>query len=50
MSLDKAKEHLKKFGMENRILEFERSSATVREAAIAANCTEEKSQKPFLFS
>ena len=49
MSLEKAKEHLKKFGMDARVLEFERSSATVHDAAIAANCTEGEIAKTLSF-
>lgn len=33
MSLEKAKEYLKKFNLENNIMEFNTSSATVEEAA-----------------
>ncbi len=49
MSLDKVREHLKKYGMDNRILEFASSSATVSEAAIAANCTEGEIAKTLSF-
>ncbi|WP_036729398.1 YbaK/EbsC family protein [Peptoniphilus mikwangii] len=38
MAIEKVKEYFKKFNMENRILEFETSSATVELAAKAANC------------
>ncbi len=38
MSLEKAKNHLKKFGAEGRILEFDVSSATVELAAEALHC------------
>lgn len=38
MSYEKAKAHLEKFGLENNILTFEVSSATVPEAAIAVGC------------
>ena len=38
MSLQKAKEHLKKYGLEDRIKEFDVSSATVLEAANAIGC------------
>ncbi len=36
MSLETAKEYLKQYGMEGRVLEFSQSSATVAEAAKAA--------------
>lgn len=36
MSLETAKEYLRRFGMEGRVLEFSQSSATVAEAARAA--------------
>ena len=49
MSLDKAREHLKTFGMDDRIIEFASSSATVSEAAIAANCTEGEIAKTLSF-
>lgn len=49
MSIEKAKEHLKKYGMDARVLEFEKSSATVAEAAIAANCTEGEIAKSLSF-
>ena len=38
MSVEKVKEHFKKYGMENRIQEFEVSSATVELAAEALHC------------
>lgn len=40
MSFIKAKEHLIKFGYEKNIIEFNISSATVKEASIALNCEE----------
>lgn len=40
MSFDKAKEHLKKYNLENNIIVFEESTATVYEAAIALGCSE----------
>lgn len=49
MSIEKAREHLKKFGLDNRILEFETSSATVAEAAKAANCSEGEIAKSLSF-
>lgn len=38
MSLDKAKNYLKKFNLDNKILEFGTSSATVELAAETLNC------------
>lgn len=38
MSIEKVKEYFKKFGIEDRIIEFEVSSATVSLAAEALNC------------
>lgn len=38
MSIENAREHLKKWGMDSRILEFEHSSATVDLAAQAVGC------------
>ena len=49
MSLEKAREHLKRYGMDDRILEFSSSSATVSEAAVAANCTEGEIAKTLSF-
>ena len=49
MSIERAREYLKKFGMEERVIEFERSSATVAEAAIAAGCTEGEIAKTLSF-
>ena len=49
MALDKAREHLKKYGIDDRILEFASSSATVSEAAIAANCSEGEIAKTLSF-
>ncbi len=40
MSVDKVKQYFKKYNMENRIIEFNESSATVKLAAIALNTTE----------
>lgn len=40
MSLERAKEHLIKYGLEDRIMEFFVSSATVGEAASAIGCNE----------
>lgn len=49
MPLTKAKEHLKKHGLEDKIMEFWVSSATVKEAAIALNCKEEEIAKTLSF-
>lgn len=49
MSLEKAKEHLKKYNLEKRVLEFATSSATVKEAAIALSCKEEEIAKTLSF-
>ena len=49
MSLVKAKEYLKKYGLENKIMEFDVSSATVKEAAKAINCEEEEIVKTLSF-
>ena len=40
MAITKAKEYLKKFNLENRTMEFDVSSATVKDTAIAINCKE----------
>lgn len=49
MSFIKAKEHLQKFGMESRIMEFDVSSATVGEAAKAVGSTEGEIAKTLSF-
>lgn len=49
MPLIKVKEYLKQYGLENRILEFDVSSATVKEAAIALNCEEKLIAKTLSF-
>lgn len=49
MSLDKAKMHLSKFNLDNKIMEFDVSSATVKEAALALNCKEEEIAKTLGF-
>lgn len=49
MSLTNAKEHLKKYGLENKIMEFMVSSATVEEAARALNCKEQEIAKTLSF-
>ena len=42
MSLEKAKEYLKKYNLENNIMEFNTSSARVEEAAKALNVKKKK--------
>mgnify|MGYP002673714966 FL=1 len=49
MSLERAKEYLSKYGLEDRIMEFPVSSATVEEAAKALNCKEEDIIKTLSF-
>ena len=49
MSLVNAKEYLEKYGLENRIMEFDVSSATVKEAAKAINCKEGEIVKTLSF-
>ena len=50
MAFLKAKEHLEKYGLENKIMEFPVSSATVREAALALNCEEKEIAKTLSFT
>lgn len=49
MSLKNAKEYLKKFGLDNKVKEFDTSSATVKEAALALNCKEAEIAKTLSF-
>ena len=49
MSLETTKEHLKKYHMEDRIMVFETSSATVKEAAEAIHCEEKEIAKTMSF-
>lgn len=49
MSLQKAKDHLKNYGLEDRILEFEGSSATVELAAGAVGCDPARIAKSLSF-
>ena len=49
MSFIKAKEYLKQYGLENKIMEFSVPSATVEEAAKAVNCKEEEIAKTLSF-
>ena len=49
MSFIKAKDYLTKYNLEDRIMEFDTSSATVSEAAKAINCKEEDIVKTLSF-
>lgn len=49
MSFNKAKEYLKKYKLEDRIMEFSVSSATVKEAAEAIGCQEDEIAKTLSF-
>lgn len=49
MSLIKAKKYLQKYGLENKIMEFAASSATVEKAAEAINCQEAEIAKTLSF-
>ena len=49
MSFIKAKEYLKKYNLEDKIMEFDVSSATVKEAAIAIGCEEKDIAKTLSF-
>jgi len=49
MSLETAKKHLKKYNMEDRIMIFDTSSATVKEAAEAIHCKEQEIAKTMSF-
>ena len=49
MSIEKVKEYFKQFGMENRVLEFEVSSATVLLAAEALGCEPQRIAKTLSF-
>lgn len=49
MAFDKAKEHLKKYGMDGRVMEFDVSSATVGEAAKAVGSSEGEIAKTLSF-
>ena len=49
MSIEKAREYLKTYGLENQIMEFDVSSATVEKAAIAIGCKEEEIAKSLSF-
>lgn len=49
MAFEKAKEHLKKFGLEERIMVFDTSSATVELAAEAVGCEPARIAKTLSF-
>lgn len=49
MSIERAKEHMKKWGLESRIQEFETSSATVELAAQAVGCEPARIAKTLSF-
>lgn len=49
MSILNAKNYLKKYNLENKIIEFDVSSATVEEASHALNCNPEKIAKTLAF-
>ena len=49
MAIEKVKEYFKEFGIENRIQEFDVSSATVELAAKALNCAPERIAKSLSF-
>lgn len=42
MSIEKVKNYFKKFGLEDRIVEFDTSSSTVELKAAALNCQTER--------
>ncbi len=50
MSLERAKEYLKKFDLDQKVLEFDVSSATVAEAAKAIGCKEQEIAKTLSFT
>lgn len=49
MAIEKVRKYFEKYGMQERIIEFEASSATVKEAAVAANCSEGEIGKTLSF-
>lgn len=49
MSFVKAREYLQKYGLDNRIMEFDVSSATVEDAAKAIDCKQEEIAKTLSF-
>lgn len=49
MAIEKCREYFREFNIENRVLEFEQSSATVELAALAAGCEPERIAKTMSF-
>lgn len=49
MAIEKVKEYFKRYGMEERILEFDVSSATVELAATALHCEPQRIAKTLSF-
>lgn len=49
MSIEKAKEYLKQYNMEDKVTEFEQSSATVDLAAVAVGCEPDRIAKTLSF-
>lgn len=49
MSIERAREHMKKYGMEDKIMEFAKSSATVELAAQAVGCEPARIAKTLSF-
>ena len=49
MAIERAKEYLKKYGLDDKIMEFDVSSATVEKAAIAIGCKEAEIAKSLSF-
>lgn len=49
MSIDKVKTYLKQFGLDRNIMEFNVSSATVKDAAVAVGCIEGEIAKSLTF-
>lgn len=49
MSLEKVKDHLKKYNLDNRVIIFDKSSKTVELAAIALNCSPSSIAKTMSF-
>ena len=49
MSIEKVKEYFKQFGIEDKIIELEQSSATVELAAIALGCEGQRIAKTLSF-
>ena len=49
MSIEKARDYLKQYGLDTEIMEFSVSSATVEQAAIAVGCKEQEIAKTLSF-